>query len=143
VVGGLVTLVAVVAGVVTTFTADLWYQRTRLPAFAPPEQVLVPACTAVYLCVAVAGWRLWDRSPGSAAATSWTVQLLAMLAWTVLLFGLSMPDAALVPLGVALGAGVLALVRGRRSTRGAWALVPNVACLGYAVALTAAIAGLN
>jgi tryptophan-rich sensory protein len=143
VVGGLVTLVAVVAGVVTTFTADLWYQQMRLPAFAPPEPVLVPACVAVYLCVAVAGWRLWDRSPRSAAATSWTVQLLATLAWTVVLFGLSMPEVALVPLGVALAAGLLAVARGRRSTRGAWVLVPNLLWLGYAIALTAALAALN
>ena len=66
------------------------------PPFNPPNWIFAPVWTLLYIMVAVAGWRTWQRGPRSAAMTVWFVQLALNFIWSPVFFGAHRPGAALV-----------------------------------------------
>ena len=40
-----------------------WYAGLAKPPFNPPNWIFAPAWTLLYVLVAVAGWRTWQRGP--------------------------------------------------------------------------------
>ena len=121
-----------------------WYAGLAKPSFNPPNWLFAPVWTALYVLIAVAGWRTFarDRSGGSMAI--WWAQLVLNFLWSPVFF-------AARQIGVALGiillllAVVLAFIGAswRRDRVAAWLFVPYAAWLGFASALNAAILALN
>jgi tryptophan-rich sensory protein len=138
-----VALAAVVGGLAAG-NAPAQYADLRQPAFAPPSWLFGPVWTVLYVMIAVAGWLLWRAAGWCPALAWWVVQLVLNLAWTPLFFAADLLGWALVEV-VALLIAVASTVAlaWRPSRRAAWLLVPYLAWVGFATALTAAFWHLN
>ncbi|MDH6266813.1 benzodiazapine receptor [Rhizobium sp. SG_E_25_P2] len=88
----LVAFVAVVLGVgiyigVTNPPGD-WYANLRKPVFNPPNWVFAPAWTVLYILIAIAGWRVFERDRNGPALKLWVAQMALNWAWSPAWFGL-------------------------------------------------------
>ena len=73
-----------------------WYAGLAKPPFNPPNWIFAPVWALLYIMVAVAGWRTWQREPRSAGMTVWFIQLALNFIWSPVFFGAHMIGAALV-----------------------------------------------
>jgi translocator protein len=124
------------------------YLALDLPAWAPPREAFGIVWPILYLCIGVAGWRMW-RAAGSARAAStalglWAAQLLVNASWSGVFFGLEAYGAAIAVI-VTLDVLVVALVASawRHDRVAAVLLVPYLLWILYATALNVAIWALN
>ncbi len=79
------------------FAPGEWYESLRKPLLNPPSWVFPPVWTALYLCIAVAGWRFWrQRRRINSGLVLWGLQLVANAVWSFLFFGLQRPGLALL-----------------------------------------------
>ncbi|MEP9354181.1 TspO/MBR family protein [Xanthobacter sp. KR7-65] len=144
----LVAVVGGIGGAVTAPAIPTWYEGLAKPAWTPPNMAFPIAWTLLYILMAVALWRLWDKVPPSAGRTLAISLFLGQLAlnavWSPVFFGLHAMDAALfiiVALVVALAFTVRAAFR--VDTAAGWLLVPYLAWVCFATTLNAGIAALN
>lgn len=144
---GICFVVSGVGGAVTATSVDGWYQTLTKPSINPPDWVFAPVWTALFVAMAVAGWRVWRRVGLSGARLPfvlYTVQLALNLGWSILFFGLRSPGAALVEIAPLILAVVATGIQFYRIDRLAGILfVPYAAWTGFAALLTAAIWWLN
>ncbi len=143
------TVVAGVAALGATATAtsvESWYPSLAKPPWTPPSWLFGPVWTALYAVMAVAAWLVWrTRAPARRAALAvFAVQLVLNGLWSWLFFGwheigLALVDVALLWLAIIATIRVFARVR----TAAAWLLVPYLAWVSFAMALTLAIWRLN
>ena len=144
---GLCLLVAALGGRVTAGSVASWYPSLQKPAFNPPAWVFAPVWTALYVMIAVAGWRVW-RAYGLQRARLpmfvYAAQLVLNLAWSFLFFGLRSPGLALVDIVLLLAAifANIALFR-RIDAPAGWLLVPYAGWVCFATVLNFAIWRLN
>ena len=138
-----VTVVAVVGGLAAG-SAGQTYRDLELPPFAPPSWLFGPVWSVLYLMIAVAGWLVWRERGWDRSLTLWAVQLVLNALWTPLFFAADLYVAALVDIVALLVAvaATIALFR-RTSPPAAWLLVPYLAWVGFATALTVGIVVLN
>ena len=144
----LVTFAAAAIGSMATFTSvKTWYPQLAKPAWTPPSGLFAPVWTALYIAMAVAGWRVWRIQPTLAARgvlRLYGAQLALNALWSVLFFGLRRPDLALVDIAGLWLLLLPALVRFWRVDGIAGALwAPYVAWVSFAFALNAAVWMLN
>jgi tryptophan-rich sensory protein len=69
-------LVIVVGGGLLIGATNLpgaWYAGLAKPSFTPPAWLFAPAWTILYVLMAIAGWRTFQRSPRSLAMGFWYV----------------------------------------------------------------------
>ncbi|HEU6451382.1 MAG TPA: TspO/MBR family protein [Gemmatimonadaceae bacterium] len=124
-----------------------WYRRLEKPRFNPPQAVFPPVWTALYVLIALSGWRVW-RTPGgskrSAALALWGGQLVANAAWTKLFFGDRRPRAALADI-VALLATISTYTAVTRHVdrRAAAMMIPYGAWVSFATLLNEEIVRRN
>jgi tryptophan-rich sensory protein len=139
--------VSATGGAVTATSVSTWYQMLDKPVFNPPDWAFPVVWTALYVMIAVAGWRVWRRAPLAEtrrALTVYALQLALNLAWSFLFFGLQWIGLALaeiVVLWLAIAANAVLFWRLDR-----WAgalLVPYLVWVGYATVLNAALWLLN
>ena len=139
--------VAAAGGAVTATSVETWYAGLAKPPFNPPDWVFGPVWTALYLMIAVAGWRVWRRRSESGAwlaLGAWGVQLSLNLSWSMLFFGAQMIGAALVEIAVLLAAILITAALFWRIDRIAGVLlVPYTAWVSFATVLNAALWRLN
>lgn len=121
-----------------------WYAQLEKPAINPPGWVFGPVWTALYVLVAVAGWRVWRRWPSSWAMWLWWVQLGLNFLWSPIFFSAHQVGLALmvVVLLLAAIAGFVAAAW-RRDRLAAWLFVPYGAWVAFATVLNASILALN
>jgi tryptophan-rich sensory protein len=121
-----------------------WYAGLAKPAFNPPAWLFGPVWTLLYVLIAVAGWRTFERDRSGAPMRLWWAQLVLNFAWTPVFFGAHQIGLALVVI-VALLAAILGFIAAaRRIDRvAAWMFVPYAAWVAFATALNGAIWGLN
>ena len=139
--------VAAAGWAVTATSVGTWYAGLVKPAFDPPDWVFGPVWTALYLMIAVAGWRVWRRRRESGAwlaLGAWGLQLSLNLSWSMLFFGARMIGAALAEIAVLLAAILITAALFWCIDRIAGALlVPYAAWVGFATVLNAALWRLN
>jgi tryptophan-rich sensory protein len=121
-----------------------WYAGLAKPAFNPPAWLFGPVWTLLYVLIAVAGWRTFERDRGGAPMRLWWAQLVLNFAWTPVFFGAHQIGLALVVI-VALLAAILGFIAAalRIDRVAAWMFVPYAAWVAFATALNGAIWGLN
>ncbi len=119
---------------------DQWYAALAKPPFNPPGWIFAPAWTLLYILIAVAGWRTWQRGPRSAAMAVWCVQLALNFLWSPVFFGAHRPGAALFVVA-ALLATILAFIAMRwpRDRIAALCFTPYAAWVAFATLLNGAI----
>lgn len=139
--------VSALGGLFTASSVSTWYQGVAKPVFNPPDWVFAPVWITLYVLMALAAWRVWDRAPREAARPAlrlYAIQLALNLGWTALFFGLRWMGAALVEIVVLL---VLILATRRRfAALDRWAgllFIPYALWVAYATALNLAIWWLN
>jgi len=124
---------------------DPWYATLDKPPFNPPDWVFAPVWTALYVMIAIAGWRTWMREGWqSRAMLLWLMQMALNFAWTPMFFGAHVPDAALIVI-VCLLIAIVAFIREAwpRDRVAAWLFVPYAAWVAFACVLNGAIMVLN
>ena len=136
-----------IGGAATSTSVGTWYQTLQKPSFNPPSWIFGPVWTALYIFMAIAGWRVWRLGPsiaGRRALVLFAVQLLLNVGWSLLFFGAQRIDLALAEIVVLLATIVGTAVLFGRLDRWAGALfVPYVLWVGFATLLNASIWWLN
>ena len=126
---------------------DGWYAALHKPVFTPPNWIFAPVWSALYLMIALAGWKAW-QVPAPARTTLvvlWSLQLVLNFCWSPLFFGLHQITFALVIIcGLLLTILAFILVAWRRGERQtALLMVPYGAWVSFATVLNAAFYRLN
>ena len=121
-----------------------WYEALAKPSFNPPNWLFGPVWTVLYVLIAVAGWRIWQRERSGAAMKLWWLQLTLNFLWSPVFFALHQIGLALVVI-LALLAAVLVFIAIARKVDGlaAWFFVPYAAWVAFASLLNASIWMLN
>lgn len=121
-----------------------WYAALNKPAFNPPDWAFAPVWTVLFLMIAVAGFRTFEREPRGAAMKLWVLQMALNFTWSPLFFTLHRIDIALAVI-IALFVTIVAFVRLRwHADRSAALLfIPYAAWVGFATILNVALLLLN
>jgi benzodiazapine receptor len=120
---------------------DGWYAALAKPSFNPPNWVFAPAWTLLYVMIAVAGARTYERGSGFAL---WAAQLALNFAWTPAFFLLHRPTLALVIVAALLAVILVFIVTRWTADRvSALLFVPYAAWVAFATLLNASIVALN
>ncbi|WP_295556506.1 TspO/MBR family protein [uncultured Hyphomicrobium sp.] len=137
-------LVAAAALTGMSFRPGAWYEALAKPDWTPPNWLFPPAWTVLYVMIAVAGWRVFEKHGFVPALIVWAVSLQLNAAWSVLMFkehqiGLAAADIAALWLSI-----VAFIALTWKTNRVASVLfVPYLAWVSYAAALNFAIWQLN
>ncbi len=134
------------AGFATGFAnpAGGWYAALAKPWFSPPNWLFAPVWSIVYLLVAIAGWRTWERDRNSLAMTLWWAQMALNLMWSPIFFTAHLPGVALAVILLLLAAILAFIARQWSEDRiSAGLFIPYAAWVTFASALNAAIVRLN
>jgi translocator protein len=139
-----VLIVAAAAATGSLSAPDAWFNALQKPWFNPPTWVFPPVWSLLYIMIAVAGWRIYRMTGMGFALGFWIAQLIVNAMWTPLFFGLHRIDLALADI-VVLDVIVIAtiFVFFRRDRIAGWLLIPYLAWISFATALTFAIWRLN
>jgi benzodiazapine receptor len=138
-----VTYTAAAAGALASVQARAFYAELVRPEWAPPGWLFGPVWSALYMMMALAVWLVW-RSAGFPAAKAavglFATQLAANALWSWLFFAWRLGAAAFGEILV-LWLLILATAAAfwRISRVAAWLLVPYLAWVAFATALTWAI----
>ncbi len=86
----LVTLgVGAIASLFTEPSIPGWYAALIHPAITPPDWVFAPVWTTLYVLMAVAAWRVWQKTGlKDPALYAFAGQLFLNLCWSAVFFGL-------------------------------------------------------
>jgi tryptophan-rich sensory protein len=121
-----------------------WYAGLHKPPFNPPSWVFAPAWTVLYVLIAIAGWRTFERAPRSAGMALWCIQLALNFSWSPVFFGAQQSGLALFVVAAMLSAIAAFIVERWPGDRTAALLfMPYVAWVAFAMLLNASIVILN
>jgi translocator protein len=121
-----------------------WYAELIKPPFNPPNWIFAPAWSVIYLLIALAGARTWERAPRGAGMLLWTAQMLLNFTWSPVFFTWHRTGVALAVIVAMLLAIIGFIVERWRADRVAAALfVPYLAWVAFATLLNASIFLLN
>jgi len=141
----LILFIVVVMGggiVIGTQTAPAeWFDALIKPSFNPPSWLFAPVWTLLYLCIAVAAWRVWPDGP---MRRIWVAQLVLNFAWSPIFFVAHLMGLALCVILLLLVTILIFIARAWEQDRVAAVLfVPYAAWVGFASALNGAFLWLN
>jgi tryptophan-rich sensory protein len=124
-----------------------WYRNLQTPPFTPPDWLVGPVWTLLYVCMGLAAWFVWRkrrRSHVCFALTLFVLQLLLNAAWPPIFFGCRNPGLAfgeIVALWIAITATASSFFR--ISTPAGWLMVPYLAWVTFAAVLNGFIWRMN
>lgn len=126
-----------VAGWATSTSVATWYPTLEKPWYTPPDGAFAPVWLALYLLMAVAGWRVWRRvgftEGGVLALGLFALQLVLNVLWPLLFFGLQEIGWALLEIALLALAILATTVAFWRIDRGAGILMlPYLAWVAFA-----------
>ena len=121
-----------------------WYVELTKPAFNPPNWSFAPVWTILYVLIALAGWRVWQRDRAGWPMKLWWLSLALNFLWSPTFFSAHQVGAALVVILLLLAA-ILAFIgtAWRRDRVAAWLFVPYAFWVAFASVLNASILALN
>jgi tryptophan-rich sensory protein len=121
-----------------------WYAGLVRPSFNPPAWLFGPVWTVLYVLIAVAGWRIWQRECNGWTMRLWWAQLVLNFLWTPVFFAARRIDLALIVILFMLAAILGFVATGWRLDRvAAWLFVPYAAWVAFALVLNGSILTLN
>jgi translocator protein len=121
-----------------------WYAGLAKPPFNPPGLVFAPVWTVLYVLVAVAGWRGFERDRSGWPMKLWGAQLALNFLWSPVFFSAHRIGLAFLVILLLLAA-ILAFVVAswRRDRLSALLFAPYGAWVGFAAVLNGSIWLLN
>lgn len=69
------------------FSPGDWYETLNRPPWTPPNWLFPVAWTALYIMMAIAGWRIWKADGFGPALAVWGGGLVFNAAWSWIMFG--------------------------------------------------------
>lgn len=121
-----------------------WYQSLAKPPFNPPNWIFGPVWTALYILIAIAGWRTWTRTRTGGAMAVWWVQLGLNFLWSPVFFTLQNLGLALaIVLSLLVSIVAFIALTWRDDRPSAYMFVPYAAWVAFASLLNASILVLN
>ena len=121
-----------------------WYAALAKPRFNPPNWMFGPVWAIIYLLVALAGWRTFERDGNSTAMALWWAQMALNFVWSPIFFTVHRPEVALAIVLMLFVAIIGFIARQWFDDRIAAALfIPYAAWVGFATILNFAIVRLN
>ena len=140
--------VGLLAGWATQTSVTTWYPTLAKPGFTPPNWVFAPVWTLLYALMGLAAFLVWRRGFQHPrvrnALVVFAVQLALNAGWSFAFFGARSPALGLVVILLLWGTLAWTLDRFFRiRTAAGGLLVPYLAWVTYALALNAAIWGMN
>ncbi|WP_240233056.1 TspO/MBR family protein [Devosia lacusdianchii] len=140
----LVVVIGVGALIGTQSVPGVWYEGLAKPPFNPPNWIFGPVWFALYVMIAVAGWRIWVIDAKSPAMMVWFAQMLLNWAWSPIWFIGQMLWPAFAVIVAILALIIAFIVTARKlDTVAVWLFVPYLAWVGFASVLNLSIAILN
>lgn len=140
--------IGIVGSIFTRPEIPTWYAGLAKPSWTPPPFVFPIAWTTLYVMMAVAFWRLWDRVvPSNArrrAIVFFAVQLALNAIWSPVFFGwhgIRTGLVIIILMAIFIAATIVAAVRIDRTA--AVLLVPYLVWVLYASTLNAGVFALN
>lgn len=121
-----------------------WYNALAKPVFNPPNWIFAPVWTALYVLIAMAGWRQFQRDKISIAMVLWWTQLGLNFLWSPVFFTLQQPWLAFLVI-ILLLLVIAAFIRcvWTPDRPAALAFLPYLAWVSFASVLNLSIAILN
>lgn len=140
----LVIVIGVGALIGFTTAPDGWYAKLAKPPFNPPNWVFAPVWLALYVLIAIAGWRTFLRDASSTPMFLWILQMILNWAWSPTWFTLHLlwPAFAII-IAILLLIVAFIVTSWRRDRVAAWMFVPYAAWVAFASTLNLSIAILN
>jgi benzodiazapine receptor len=121
-----------------------WYAQLTKPAVNPPGWIFGPVWTVLYVIIAVAGWRVWQRNRGGWPLKLWWAQRALTFLWTPIFFANHRIGLALVVILLLLAAILAFIATASRQDRvAAWLFAPYAAWVAFASVLNASLLALN
>ena len=125
-------------------TPGEWYAGLAKPSFNPPAWLFGPVWTVLYILIAVAGWRVWQRDRSGSPMKLWWAQMVLNFLWTPVYFGAHQIGLAFVVILLLLAAILAFIVTAWRLDRAAaWLFLPYAAWVSFASVLNGSIWMLN
>lgn len=121
-----------------------WYAGLEKPPFNPPNWLFGPVWFALYVLIAIAGWRTFLAEPNGLAMKLWYGQMALNWLWSPVWFALHLLWPAFIVI-IAIFALILAFIGNRwdRDRVSALLFVPYALWVGFASLLNLSIAILN
>jgi tryptophan-rich sensory protein len=121
-----------------------WYANLAKPSFNPPDWIFGPVWTVLYLLIAIAGWRTFERDRQGWPMRLWWAQLVLNFLWSPVFFAAHRIGMAFFVIVLMLAA-ILTFIGlvWRHDRVAAWLFVPYAAWVAFAAALNGAIWILN
>ena len=117
-----------------------WYAGLVKPSFNPPNWIFGPVWTALYIMIAIAGWRIYQRDPSGLAMKFWWMALALNFLWSPVFFGAQLLGMALFIILMLLAAILAFIVRARAADKTAALLfAPYAAWVAFASLLNASL----
>jgi tryptophan-rich sensory protein len=91
-----IAVIAIGFAIGATNLPGAWYAGLNKPPFNPPNWLFAPVWSVVYVLIALAGWRTWERARESFAMKLWALQMLLNFAWSPIFFSAHRIGAALI-----------------------------------------------
>lgn len=121
-----------------------WYATLNKPWFNPPNWLFAPVWTALYVLIAIAGWRAWCVTQNSDLKVLWTLQMALNFLWSPAFFGAQRPLLGLLVILPLLATIALFILRARKADPVSAAMfLPYAAWVAFASLLNGAIVALN
>lgn len=121
-----------------------WYAGLAKPPFNPPNWLFGPVWFALYVLIAIAGWRTFLAEPNGLGMKLWYGQMVLNWLWSPIWFSLHLLWPAFIVI-IAIFALSLAFISNRwsRDLPAALLFLPYAAWVGFASLLNLAIATIN
>jgi len=117
-----------------------WYAQLNKPAFNPPNSIFAPVWAVLYVMIAVAGWRTFERNRSDWSMRSWWSQLGLNFLWSPVFFTAHQIGAALLIILLLFVAIIAFIVMSLRQDRVAtWLFAPYAVWVIFASMLNGAI----
>lgn len=121
-----------------------WYAQLNKPAFNPPNSIFAPVWAVLYVMIAGAGWRTFERNRSDWSMRSWWSQLGLNFLWSPVFFTAHQIGAALLIILLLFVAIIAFIVMSLRQDRvAAWLFAPYAVWVMFASTLNGAIWLLN
>ena len=121
-----------------------WYAGLAKPSFNPPAWIFGPVWTMLYMLIAFAGWRIFERDRAGWPMRLWWAQLALNFLWSPVFFAAHRIGLALVVILLLLAAIFAFIAASWRQDRlAAWLFAPYAAWVAFASALNGSLYLLN
>ena len=146
-----VFMISAASSVVTMPAVSSWYETIHKPSWTPPDWVFGPVWTFLYLLIAISGWLMWKKLPGTflerfahSAMVPYWLQLALNFAWSIIFFGFGQFILAAINIVVMLAAIAWNIAAFHKiDAKAAGLLIPYLLWVLYASTLNIGIVVLN